>query len=100
MDFTDNPAWFNLQTYANEFAIKATLALYPAQTLNLYTCMPYGYLGFSYYPSTFPESSFEHCVFVDYRSLPGRAALLKAMINPFLRGALPRAGSSSPMLYV
>jgi NTE family protein len=28
---------------------------------------------------------------VDYRSLPGRAALLKAMINPFLRRALPAA---------
>jgi NTE family protein len=28
---------------------------------------------------------------VDYRSLPGRAALLKAMVNPFLRRALPAA---------
>jgi len=28
---------------------------------------------------------------VDYRSLPGRAALLKAMINPFLRHGLPAA---------
>jgi NTE family protein len=28
---------------------------------------------------------------VDYRALPGRAALLKAMLNPFLRRALPDA---------
>jgi NTE family protein len=28
---------------------------------------------------------------VDYRALPGRAALLKAMVNPFLRRSLPRA---------
>jgi len=71
VDFTNNPAWFDLRSYANEIAIKSTLALYPAQTLNIYSCMPYGYLGFSYYPSTFPETSFEHCVFIDYRSLPG-----------------------------
>lgn len=70
-DFTDNPAWFNLQNYADELAMKAALALYPAQTLNLYTCIPYGYLGFAYYPDTFPENSFEHCVFIDYRTLPG-----------------------------
>ena len=30
---------------------------------------------------------------VDYRSLPGRNALLKAMLNPFMRGLLPRAPS-------
>ena len=35
---------------------------------------------------------------VDYRSLPGRTALLKAMINPFLRGALPRAPSVGTVL--
>ncbi|TMJ69053.1 MAG: cyclic nucleotide-binding domain-containing protein [Alphaproteobacteria bacterium] len=35
---------------------------------------------------------------VDYRSLPGRAALLKAMINPFMRGALPRAPSVGTVL--
>lgn len=74
VDFTDNPAWFNLQSGAQELAMKAALALYPAQTLNLYTCMPYGYLGFAYYPATFPENSFEHGVFVDYRSLPGGSA--------------------------
>ena len=71
VDFTNNPAWFNLQTYADELAIKQALALYPAQTLNIYSCMPYGYLGFSYYPFSFPENSIEHCVFIDYRTLPG-----------------------------
>jgi hypothetical protein len=35
---------------------------------------------------------------VDYRSLPGRAALLKAMVNPFMRGALPRAPSVGTVL--
>ena len=35
---------------------------------------------------------------VDYRSLPGRTALLKAMLNPFLRGALPRAPSPGTVL--
>jgi len=71
VDYTDNPAWFNLQNGADEIAMKSALALYPAQTLNLYTCIPYGYLGFAYYPSSFPENSFEHGVFIDYRTLPG-----------------------------
>ena len=35
---------------------------------------------------------------VEYRSLPGRAALLKAMLNPFLRGLLPRAPSPGTVL--
>jgi NTE family protein len=35
---------------------------------------------------------------VDYRSLPGRGALLKAMLNPFMRGALPRAPSVGTVL--
>ncbi len=71
VDFTNNPAWFNLQTGADEFAMKQALALYPAQTLNIYSCIPYGYLGFSYFPTSFPENSFEHGVFIDYRTLPG-----------------------------
>jgi Pregnancy-associated plasma protein-A len=73
-DFTDNPAWFNLQTSADESAMKAALAVYPAQTLNIYSCIPYGYLGFSYFPYSFPESSVEHGVFIDYRSVPGGSA--------------------------
>lgn len=70
-DFTDNPAWFNLQNDADEYAIKLALAVSPAHTLNIYSCRPYGYLGFAYYPSSFPEDSFEHGVFIDYGSLPG-----------------------------
>ena len=35
---------------------------------------------------------------VDYRSLPGRNALLKAMLNPFIRGLLPRAPSVGTVL--
>ena len=35
---------------------------------------------------------------VDYRSLPGRGALLKAMLNPFMRGMLPRAPSPGTVL--
>ena len=71
VDFTNNPAWFNLQTTANETALKLALAQYPAQTLNIYSCIPYGYLGFSYLPYSFPENSYEHGVFIDYRTLPG-----------------------------
>jgi len=35
---------------------------------------------------------------VDYRSLPGRADLLKAMVNPFLRRAFPRAPGPGTVL--
>jgi NTE family protein len=35
---------------------------------------------------------------VDYGALPGRAALLKAMLNPFLRRTLPRAPSVGTVL--
>jgi NTE family protein len=35
---------------------------------------------------------------VDYRSLPGRASLLKAMLNPLLRGSLPPAPSPGTVL--
>ncbi len=69
--YTNNAAWFNLNSYANEVAMKAALAQAPAQTMNLYSCIPYGYLGFAYLPWSFPENSFEHGVFIDYRTLPG-----------------------------
>jgi hypothetical protein len=71
LDFTNNPSWFDLQTDADEFALKQALAVSPAHTLNIYSCIPFGYLGFAYYPSSFPENSFEHGVFIDYRTLPG-----------------------------
>jgi NTE family protein len=35
---------------------------------------------------------------VDYRALPGRGQLLKAMLNPFLRRTLPRAPSVGSVL--
>ena len=35
---------------------------------------------------------------VDYGALPGRTALLKAMLNPFMRGLLPRAPSVGTVL--
>jgi NTE family protein len=35
---------------------------------------------------------------VDYRALPGRAALLKAMVNPLLRRAFPRAPGPGTVL--
>jgi len=35
---------------------------------------------------------------VDYATLPGRSALLKAMLNPFMRGLLPRAPSVGTVL--
>jgi NTE family protein len=35
---------------------------------------------------------------VDYRTLPGRAALLKAMVNPLLRRAFPRAPGPGTVL--
>jgi len=73
-DFTNNPAWFNLTSGINESALKAALAVNPAHTLNIYSCIPYGYLGFSYLPFSFPESSFQHGVFIDYRSVPGGSA--------------------------
>lgn len=74
LDYTNNASWFNLYSTADELAMTQALALYPAQTLNIYSCIPYGYLGFAYLPWSFPETSTRHGVFIDYRSLPGGSA--------------------------
>jgi hypothetical protein len=75
VDRTNNAAWFNLQSQADEDAMRLALAIDPANTLNIYVNIPYGYLGFAYFPWSFPEDSWQHAVFVDYRSLPGGSAV-------------------------
>ena len=61
-----------MTTQAKEDAAKNALAVDPAHTLNIYTANLGGsYLGWSYYPWDFPETSKEHAVFLDFRSLPG-----------------------------
>jgi len=72
LDYTNNAAFYNVDDFS-EPVIKTALAIDPAHTLNIYTGLLYGgaYLGFAYYPSSFPENSIEHSVFLDYRSLPG-----------------------------
>lgn len=75
VDRTNNAAWFNLSNQADENAMKNALAIDPAHTLNIYLNIPYGYLGFAYFPWSYPENDWRHAVFVDYRSLPGGSAV-------------------------
>jgi hypothetical protein len=72
-DRTNNNQWFT-KCYSNE-RFKQTLAIDPANNLNIYTCKPSGgILGYAYYPSSFAESNYRHGVVLLYSSLPGGSA--------------------------
>lgn len=72
IDYTNNAAWHS-NPQDNEPTLTAALAVDPAHTLNLYICNPNGFLGYAYYPDTWPENSPRNAVFVHYESLPGGA---------------------------
>lgn len=76
VDYTQNSKWFSkCHAVGQENQMKQALAIDPAHTLNLYTCKPgAGYLGWSYMPWAYPESSHWHGPVVLYQTLPGGTA--------------------------
>jgi hypothetical protein len=75
VDYTENKQWFTGCYGGAEVAMKQSLAVNPATTLNIYTCKPRNsILGYSYLPSSFPEDHYAHGVVVLYSSLPGGTA--------------------------
>ena len=75
-DYTNNSSWYNgCFNSGTESAMKQSLAVDPATTLNMYTCNPSGgILGWAYFPSSFPEDSFWHGTVVLHSTLPGGSA--------------------------
>ncbi len=73
VDRTVNDKWVDVRPgVGEERKIKEALAIDPAHTLNIYSADLAKYLlGWSYYPWTFAETSWEHAVFVHYKTLPG-----------------------------
>lgn len=73
VDRTDNCQWFkNLTGSGVEKTVKQTLAIDPAHHLNVYSAdLGHNLLGWSYFPQSFPESSFMHGVVMHYGTLPG-----------------------------
>jgi hypothetical protein len=67
LDYTQNSSWFNNDS---ENQYKQALAISPSTTLNIYTTTAGGYLGYAYFPNSFPESSYMHGVVLNYLSLP------------------------------
>jgi hypothetical protein len=72
VDRTDKTSWFKMGigTGAEKDA-KRTLAIDPAHTMNVYICNASKYLGWAYFPWSFPEDYYLHGVVIDYGSLPG-----------------------------
>ena len=75
VDRTVNDKWFNVVVgTGGERKIKQALAIDPTHTLNIYTAALLNkILGWAYYPWAFEETSWEHAVFLHYKSLPGGA---------------------------
>ena len=76
LDYTKKNKWFNKCGNTNqEKKMKQALAIDPANNLNMYTCKPSGgILGWAYFPSSYPESSFWHGTVLLYSTLPGGSA--------------------------
>ena len=73
---TTNSSWYNnCDASSVESAMKAALAVDPANNLNIYTCNPGGgLLGWAYFPNSAPESDDIHGVVLLDASLPGGGA--------------------------
>jgi hypothetical protein len=73
VDRTNNKKWFSmLPGSSNEKQAKQTLAKDVAHRLNVYTCKPgQSLLGWSYFPTSYPESNYMHGVVFHYGSVPG-----------------------------
>jgi hypothetical protein len=71
-----NTTWYNGCAKSSiERSMKRALAVDPAHTFNVYTCgLGNGLLGYSTFPSYYPENSFMHGVVMLNGSLPGGSA--------------------------
>ena len=76
LDYTKNNGWFSrCYSTGTERKMKQALNIDPAHNLNIYTCKPSGgILGWAYFPSSYPESSYWHGTVLLYSSLPGGSA--------------------------
>lgn len=77
VDTTANNSWYTAgpDTFAEQ-NMKASLAIDPTNTLNIYTSSPGGgLLGWATFPWFYPESDPQHGVVVLYSSLPGGGAV-------------------------
>ncbi len=71
VDYTDNPAWFNINQF-NERTIKTALHVDPTTALNFYTANPSGgILGWATFPWWLSGDPVMDGVVVLYSSLPG-----------------------------
>ena len=68
LDYTNNSDWYYDD---DESSYKASLAISPQTTLNIYTTTADGYLGYAYFPNSWSESSYMHGVVIDPYTLPG-----------------------------
>ena len=73
VDRTDDCQWFNNLTGPGvEKKAKQALAIDPAHRLNVYSAnLGHAFLGWAYFPQSFPESDPMHGVVIHYGSLPG-----------------------------
>ncbi len=70
---TNNSKWFGMTPGSrNETQAKASLAVSPATTLNVYTAKPgQGLLGWATFPWSYAQNSTRHGVVLHYGSVPG-----------------------------
>lgn len=80
---TMNNTWFEgcMDNLSIESVFKSTLAVSPAQNLNIYTCDSSKYLGYAHFPSTYSEDNYLHGVVIKHDSISGGTLL------PYHKGA-------------
>ena len=73
VDRTKSSKWFRMTPGTSaEQAAKQALAIDIPHRLNLYTCKPgQNLLGWSYFPTSYPEGDWHHGVVMHYGSVPG-----------------------------
>ena len=73
VDRTRNSKWFKMTPGAGvERQAKQALAVDITHRLNIYSCKPgQNLLGWSYFPSSYPENDWHHGVVFHYASIPG-----------------------------
>jgi|CXWL01.1.fsa_nt_gi hypothetical protein len=75
VDRTNNATWYTKCYGSGERKMKQTLAIDPANNLNIYSCSPSGgILGYATFPSSYAESNKLHGVVLLDQSLPGGSA--------------------------
>ena len=68
INYIQNSNWYHND---DQYTYKQQLAISPAQILNIYTTTAGGYLGYAYFPTSYPENSYMHGVVLNPYSFPG-----------------------------